>query len=492
MSSRMPKFQSSAISLVASCALLACGSIPPDKKYERPALDVPATLASGTAATGSAVNAISTDWLAWWKAFQDPVLDALLAEAASNSQDLALATARIAEARATLDQNRSNFYPLVDLNASVNRRRSSENSGTFNSAAGAYSGDGQFGLSASYEFDFWGKYARADDAGRARLLSQAASRGTVLTTLYANVAQSYFALRALDAQQVLAEQTLATRQENLRLQKRRLEGGVVGELDVRQAESEAASVQATLQLTLQNRANAESALAMLLGRKPSDIFRPVLARGTAVGALVATVAIPADLPSDVLARRPDIISAEQNLIAANADIGQARAAFFPKLSLTAGLGLQSKDLSNLFDPASLFWNLLGNLTQPVFRAGAIGAVVAAANAREQQALAQYTQTVQNAFRDVHDALNNVAVGRDVTATTARRIDALRSTLRLADLRYKNGYSSYLEVLNAQRDLAQAEVGLIDIQRSQLNAVVSLYKALGGGWDASTLVGQVGK
>ena len=492
MSSRTRGLKSCAISLVAACAMVACGSIPPDKRYERPALDVPVSLSSGAAGAGTASAASNIDWITWWKTFQDPVLDALLAEAASNSQDLALATARIAEARATLDQNQSNFYPSVDLNASVNRRRSSENSGTFNAAAGAYSGDGQFGLSASYEFDFWGKYARADDAARARLLSQAASRGTVLTTLYADVAQSYFALRALDAQQGLAEQTLVTRQENLRLQKRRLEGGVVGELDVRQAESEAASVQATLQLTLQNRANAESALAVLLGRKPSDIFRPVVARGTTVGTLVATVAIPADLPSDVLARRPDIVSAEQNLIAANADIGQARAAFFPKLSLTAGLGLQSKDLSKLFDPASLFWNLLGNLTQPVFRAGALGAVAAAANAREQQALAQYTQTVQNAFRDVHDALNNVAAGRDITATTTRRIDALRSTLRLADLRYKNGYSSYLEVLNAQRDLAQAESGLIDIQRSQLNAVVSLYKALGGGWDAGTLVGQAGK
>ncbi len=492
MSSRTPGFNSFAISMVAACAMLACGSIPSDKKYERPALDVPASLSSGAAGAGSTASASSIEWLTWWKAFQDPVLDALLAEAASNSQDLALATARIAEARATLDQNQSNFYPSVDLNASATRRRSSENSSTFNPVAGGDARDRQLGLSASYEFDFWGKYARADDAARARLLSQAASRGTVLTTLYANVAQGYFALRALDAQQVLAEQTLATRQENLRLQKRRLEGGVVGELDVRQAESEAASVQATLQLTLQNRSNAESALAVLLGRKPSDIFRPVVARGMAVGTLVATVAIPADLPSDVLARRPDIISAEQNLIAANADIGQARAAFFPKLSLTAGLGLQSKDLSNLFDPASLFWNLLGNLTQPVFRAGAIGAVVAAANAREQQALAQYTQTVQNAFRDVHDALNNVAAGRDITTTTTRRIDALRSTLRLADLRYKNGYSSYLEVLNAQRDLAQAESGLIDIQRSQLNAVVSLYKALGGGWDAGTLVGQVAK
>jgi len=211
-----------------------------------------------------------------------------------------------------------------------------------------------------------------------------------------------------------------------------------------------------------------------------------------VGTLVARQTIPSDLPSDVLARRPDVVSAEQNLIAANADIGQARSAYFPKLSLTANLGQQSKDLSTLFDPASLFWSMVGNLTQPIFRAGAIDAVMAAANAREQQAVAQYTQTVQNAFRDVHDALNNVAAGRDLTATTALRINALRSTLRLADLRYKAGYSPYLEVLNAQRDLAQAESGLIDIQRSQLNAVVSLYKAVGGGWDGATVVGQAAK
>ena len=146
----------------------------------------------------------------------------------------------------------------------------------------------------------------------------------------------------------------------------------------------------------------------------------------------------------------------------------------------------------MFNPASLFWSLLGNLTQPVFRAGAIDAVMAAANARQQQALAQYTLAVQNAFRDVHDALNNVQAARDITTTTARRIDALRNTLRLADLRYKAGYSGYLEVLTAQRDLALAEIGLIDTQRNQLNAVVSLYKALGGGWDASSLLGQAGK
>ena len=474
--------KSFAITFVAACALSACGIAPIGPNYARPALDLPTALAS----TGTAAQ---VDWLAWWKGFNDPVLDGLLNEAAAHSQDLALATARIAEARATLDQNASNFYPTVDLNASATRRRSSENSATFSPGANPYANDRQLGLSASYEIDFWGKYARADEAARARLLAQAANRGTVLTTLYANVAQGYFALRALDAQLVLAEQTQATRVENLRLQNRRFTAGVIGELDLRQAESEAAGIQATLQQTQQARRNAESALAVLLGRTPSEIAKPVLARGADLGALYAAQAIPADLPSDVLARRPDVVAAENSLIAANADIGQARAAYFPKLSLTAGVGYQSKELSDLFDPASLLWNLVGNLTQPIFRAGAIDAVVAASNARQQQAVATYTQTVQNAFRDVHDALNNVGAGRDITATTAQRIAALRSTLRLAELRYKNGYSSYLEVLNAQRDLAQAESGLIDTQRNQLAAVVSLYKALGGGWDASSVLAQ---
>lgn len=466
-----------AMTLVASCALSACGVAKLGPDYQRPAMDVPNSLAAPGKAT-------DVNWLAWWKGFKDPVLDALMQEAASNSQDLALATARIAEARAVLDQNQSNFFPSVDANASSTRRRSSQNGSTFNPNIGSFSNDQQLGLSASYEIDFWGKYARADEAAKARLLGQSAARGTVLTSLYANVAQSYFALRAIDAQQVLAEQTLVTRQENLRLQTRRFSAGVIGEIDLRQAESEALSLQATLQQTRQNRSNAESALVLLLGRKPADILHPVLARGTDIGTLYAQQTIPANLPSDVLTQRPDVVSAEQALIATNADIGQARASYFPKFSLTAGLGQQSQDMVNLFDPASLFWNLAGNLTAPIFRAGAASAVVAAATAREQQAVAQYTLTVQSAFRDVHDALNNVTSGRDLVTTTAQRIEILRNTLRLAELRYKSGYSSALEVLNAQRDLAQAQTGLIDIQRAQLGATVALYKALGGGWDAT--------
>ena len=463
-----------ALSAFALAMLSACAT-PGTTAYSRPELALPAAAAS-PATTATSLRS-------WWKGFADPVLDALLEEAARNNQDLALATARLAEARASLAQTNANLYPTVDLNAGVSRRRASENAASFSPGSQPVSEDRQLGLTASYEFDFWGRYARADEAARARLLAQSASRGSVLTTLYANVAQSYFALRAMDTQTLLAEQTLGTRQESLRLQKRRFDAGVVGELDLRQAEAEAASVQATLLQLRQSRSSAESALAVLLGRQPADIVRPVLSRGLDLSTLYAAQAVPANLPSDLLAARPDIVSAEQNLIAAHADIGQARAAYFPSLSLTANVGQQSKELSTLLDPASLFWNAVGNLTQPIFRAGAIDALVSAANARQQQAVAQYTQTVQNAFKDVHDAMNNVDSGRQIADTTGLRIQALRETQRLAELRYKAGYSGYLDLLNAQRDLMQAESGLIDVQRNQLSAVVGLYKAMGGGWDA---------
>ncbi len=478
-----------AIYLVAAYSLSACsGGVLKQQNPPVAALEVPTSLSAGKAAIQPA-DAAALDWLQWWKSFQDPVLDALVQEAASNNQDLALASARITEARATLSQNQANLYPSVDLNAGLARRRASTNSATYNPAAGNYSNDAQLGLSASYEIDFWGKYASADQAARARMLAQGANRGVVLSSLYASAAQSYFALRALDAQAVLAEQTLATRQENVHLQKRRLDGGVSSELDLRQAESEAASVRASLQATQQNRSLAEAALALLLGRQPGAILQADVARGSDVASLLARLNIPTDLPSALLQRRPDIVAAEYNLQAAQADIAQARSAYFPRVALTASLGDQSKSLSNLLDPASLFWNLLGNLTQPVFRAGAIDSLVAAANARQQQALAQYTQAVQNAFRDVHDALTNATAAREIAATTQQRLLALRSTLRLANVRYQNGYSSYLEVLSAQRDVAQAESGLIDIQRAQLSAAVALYKALGGGWDAAAPIGQ---
>ncbi|HTD05758.1 efflux transporter outer membrane subunit [Undibacterium sp.] len=462
--------------LAASLLLAGCMSVGPD--YKRPALETPAALDVG--ATSKPTTAV--DWLQWWKSFQDPVLNGLLDEAAANSQDLALAAGRVEEARAVAAGTNSNRYPSVDGNLSAVKARTSENSGKLPAGVPLINRDYQVSISASYEVDFWGKLRRADEAARSRLLSQEANRGTVLTTLYSNVAQSYFALRAYDAQVALAETTLQTRQENLRLQQKRFTAGSIGELDLHQAESEAAAAEVVLAQAVQGRAITESALAVLLGRSPSEVVKPVIARGTSLDGLYQQLTVPADLPSDLLNRRPDILSAEQTLVAANADIGQAKSQYFPTVKLTSSYGYESLGFKNLIDPASLMWTLGSNLVQPLFRAGAIGAVVQGAEARKNQALAQYVQTVQGAFRDVHDALTNMSADEQVTQSTTRRVVALRDSLRLAKLRYDNGYSSYLEVLNAQRDLLQAESSLIDIKRAHLAAVVSLYKAVGGGWD----------
>ena len=463
--------------MAASLVLAGCVSVGPD--YQRPALDVPTSL--NVAATPG--KSAAADYMAWWKAFNDPALNALLDEARANNQDLVLAAGRVEEARALAVGTNSNRYPTVDANITPTKLRTSQHAGLLPAGAEPISWDYKLGLSASYELDFWGKLVRADEAARARLLAQEANQGVVLTSLYSNLAQTYFSLRASDAQLALADVTLKTRQEKLRLQKKLYASGTIGELDLHIADSEEAAAEISLAQAKQAVANTESALAVLVGRSPSAIAKPVIARGSDIDGLYQQLRIPADLPSNLLERRPDIVAAEQSLVAANADIGQAKALYFPTLKLSSGVGYESQGLKDLINPASMLWNIGANLTQPVFRAGAIGAVVSGAEARKTQALAQYVQTVQGAFRDVHDALNNATANEQIYTSGQHRVAALKDSLRLAELRYKSGYSSYLEVLNAQRDLWQAQVTVIDTQRAHLIAVVSLYKAVGGGWDA---------
>lgn len=462
---------------VYSVFLAGCVTVGPD--YQRPALDLPITLARPAAITSSADK---TDWRSWWKAFGDPVLNQLLDEAAARSQDLLLAAGRIEEARAALSIADSERYPTVDAALSETRSRRSQKTGQLPPGVSPVNQVTQLGLSAAWEIDFWGKFRRADEAARARLLAQETSRGTVLSTLYASVAQNYFALRAYDAQIALADAALKTRQDNLRLQQKRLNAGSIGALDMHQAESEVAAAEIIQAQARQAMSNTEAALAVLLGRSPAAISAPVVARGAPIDTLYAQLRQPADLPADLVNRRPDIVAAEQTLRAANADIGQARAAYFPSIKLTSGIGYESSAFRDLINPASMLWNLGANLVQPVFRAGAIGALVSGAQARETQARAQYIASVQNAFKDVHDALTNLAASEQVYSASTRRATALTDSVRLATLRYDNGYSSYLDVLSAQRDLLQVQSSRIDAQRSQLAALVALYKALGGGWD----------
>lgn len=473
----MKHIKTSLIAGAVAVLLSACGSV--GKDYQRPSLETPASL--GEVKSTHGLNS-KTDFLSWWQNFHDPVLDQLLKEAATNNQDLQLAVSRIAEAKASFDAGAVNHYPTVDATFSSVKNRFSQTGTRLGIPSSSTFVLYDLGVSASYEVDFWGKFTRADEASKARLLAQEANRGVALSALYSNVAQTYFALRASDARLVLAQEALKFRQDNFALQKKRYDAGSIGALDLHEADSEVVSAQIILSQATQSVHLYETALAVLLGRSATAISQPQIARGNDIDKLYQEMQLPADLPADLLNRRPDILSAEENLIAANADIGQVKAQYFPSFKLTTGVGYESRKLADLVNPSALFWNIGSNIVQPLFRAGAIGAEVKGAEARQQQALAQYTKTVQEAFRDVHDALTNSTANDEIHVATKLRVDTLKDSLRLADLRYQNGYSSYLEVLTAQRDLLSAEASLIDTKRAHLSAVVGIYHAVGGGWE----------
>ncbi|RCS56869.1 efflux transporter outer membrane subunit [Parvibium lacunae] len=481
-------FTRTSLSLILGASLTACAVGP---TYQRPVINTPNELkqlpvAQAVQALPKKLKQVDIDWLHWWRTFNDPVLDQLLEEAAYSNQDIQLAAARVEEAQAQSVYTNLSRYPGIDANVGASRAKISETTGR--AAPGIRTTNNNFlaSLAINYEIDFWGKYSRANEAARARLLAQQANLGTVKASLYASVAQSYFALRAFDAQHELAQSTLQTRLEHRRLQEKRFQAGVIGEQDWQQTLSEVASAEIQRAQARQNQQLAETALAILLGRSPAAIAKPEIARGKNLQGLFDQVALPAELPAEILTRRPDLVAAEQSLIAANADIGQAKAQYFPSIKLTSGSGYESRNLADLIQPSSMLWNLGANLAQPVFRGGLISSLINGAKARKNQALAQYVQSVQFAFRDVHDALVNVAANEEIVTAAQTRQQALKETLRLVNLRYTNGYSSYLEVLNAQRDLFQVESTLIDTQRAQLAATVSLYKALGGGWAGQQL------
>jgi multidrug efflux system outer membrane protein len=330
-------------------------------------------------------------------------------------------------------------------------------------------------LDTSFELDLWGRLRRATEAARALLLSTEYAEQVVRLALMSQVAQSYFDLRSLDLQLEITKRTLVSREESLALVTKRFRGGVVSELDAQQAESEAAVAAAAVPNLEQQIVQKENELSVLLGRNPEDITR---GRGVFE---VAVPEVPIGLPSTLLVRRPDILAAEQSLVAANAQIGVARAAYFPRISLTGLLGVESTELSNLFSRGSHIWQVAGSLAAPIFTAGRIGAEIEAASAQQQQALYDYLLTIQTGFREVEDSLIATRKIREQQQAQARQIQAFQRTLRLANLRYDNGYSSYLEVLDAQRNLFNAELQQVQLERARLGAIVNLYKALGGGW-----------
>ena len=421
----------------------------------------------------------------WWTLFGDLALNQLVDEALKNNADLSVAIARVDEARSQLGITAADQAPVVTGSLGHRRTRLSQLGGTpLPPGINPESNNNRATLDVSYEIDLWGRYRNASKAARADLLASEAARDTVRITLAAQVVQGYFALAALDAQIAATRRMLEGRRETLKLQGLRLQAGVISEFELNQVEAELAATEAQLPDLARQRTQQQNALTLLLGRSPKAIVEGNIERATLANAQPVELLVPDGLPSDLLLRRPDLHEAEQRLIAANARIAAARAGYFPSISLTGYLGSESAALGDLFTGPARIWQFGANLLQPIFNADRVGYQVEAASARERQALAQYEQAIRNAFRDVQDALAAQTAAREILVATQRRSEVLTKTLSTAQLRYKNGISSQLDVLDTERNLLQAELSRIDAQRAQRAAIADMFKALGGGWSAT--------
>jgi multidrug efflux system outer membrane protein len=451
--------------LLGVVLLSACAAVGPD--YERPAVNLPAQYAVPTPAT--AAPAVSS---AWWTLFGDATLDGLVEAARRNNTDLQAAVARVEQAEALLREADALRWPSLGLNGAASRQRTSElsapgNGDTFNTF--------QLAATTGFEIDFWGRLRRASEAARARVLATDYAREVVWQTVSSLVAQGYFSLRMLDEQIALSRDTLASREESLRLLRLRLLGGAAARLEVDQAEAERAQAALQLRELQRQRELARSQLALLTGQPDLQ-----LAPG-AVRALPVPPPPPAGLPSALLERRPDVRQAEALLASANAQIGVARAAMYPSISLTGAFGGQSAELSELLKGGARIGSLGLSLDLPIFDAGRRRAQTAQAEARRREALAAYQGAVQAAFRDVGDALTNLEAARAAQADVESAAQASERALQTARQRYEAGYSAYLELLDAQRSANANRLRVLDNHRAQLAATVDLFKALGGGW-----------
>jgi multidrug efflux system outer membrane protein len=458
-------------SWILSLALLSlsgCTMVGPD--YVRPAVDSPEDWRVDYAAAADVANT------RWWEQFDDPVLTQLIDTALRENKDVRIAAARVEEFAARVDISRSGFYPQIGYNGQASRNQASREAfgGVPSGSDRSYNNYGAT-LNAGWEIDLWGRIRRATEASRAELLAQEDNRRTVILSLVSAVANTYVTLRQFDRQLEVSEETLATRAEALRLFEMKFKGGVISELELAQVKVEYEQAAAAIPPIEQQIALTENALSVLLGHNPGNI-----SRGKSIDALLLPE-VPAGAPSSLLANRPDILAAEQNLVAANARIGVARSQYFPSISLTGLFGYASEELDNLLQGSANVWSLGGSALGPIFTGGAITGQVRASEAVQRQSLTAYLQTVQTAFRDVDDALIRVQKSRERLAAEGRRVQALDDYARLAKLRYDEGYASYIEVLDAQRSLFDAQLQYITVRGDVYTSLVNTYKAMGGGW-----------
>ncbi|WP_298208912.1 efflux transporter outer membrane subunit [Acidovorax sp.] len=459
--------RSTPLALAAAALLAGCSFIP---TYERPAAPVPTTYAMAPATAGAAQSAAAA--APWQDYFADARLRQLIDVALANNRDLRVAVLNIEQARATFQVRRADQYPSVGLGANASRSPAAGTGDLTNSFS--------VGLAVSaWEIDFFGRIASLKEQALAQYLATEEGRNAAQVSLVAAVANGWLTLLADEELLDLSRQTLASRDESVRLTKMRLDTGVASELDFRQAESLTAAARATLAQQQRQRALDENALVLLLGQALPDDVRASLSGGKLADA-PAMAQLPAGLPSDLLTRRPDIRQAEQQLIAANANIGAARAAFFPRISLTAQAGTASGELSGLFKSGSWGFTIAPSLLLPIFDAGRNQANLEISQTSRSIAVAQYEKAIQTAFREVSDALAGQATLGEQAQAQQSQATAEAARLRLADLRYRNGVSSYLDLLDAQRSLFATQQAVVQVRLAQLQNQVMLYKALGGG------------
>lgn len=456
--------------------------------YQRPQVPTPAGFRTvdSTFAADSAALADSAATLAdapWWDLFQDTVLQGLIREALVGNYDLRVAAARVDEYRALVGVAKADLYPQIDASVGGSYRQTSVASGEGTADDRRY-GSVRADVGLSWELDLWGRVRRQGEAATARFWATEQARRGIVQGLVATVARAYVDLRELDLELEVARRTLELRRGTLALFRQRMEGGVASQLEVSQAAADVAATEAAI-ADLERRIPAqENLINFLIGQGPGPI-----ARGATLAEQYMPPEIPAGLPSSLLERRPDILQAEEALIAANADIGAARAAMFPTINLTGLLGVASRELSDAASSDAVYWSAGGGLLAPIFYGGRLRKNYQATLARSDQAVALYRKAAQNAFREVADALVDVEKFKEIRAAAERGVAELREASRLARIRYEGGLSSYLEVLDADRQLFAAENQLARVLGFQVNTYVNLYRALGGGWNADALEQQ---
>jgi multidrug efflux system outer membrane protein len=475
------------IGLVLGLSALTGCTVGPN--YKRPSLDVPGTY-RGVAPDASDKSYAQPEQMKpeqqtaeqaakslgdekWWEVFQDPELQGLIRTALKNNYDVRIAATRVLQAQAQLGITRADQFPSLGAGGNI----TSQQSPKIGPIPAYEVTQGALTATASWNLDFWGKYRRATEAARATLLANEWAQKAVVSTLVADVAADYFVLRQLDLELEISKRTFADRKQSLDMTQTLEQHGIDSQLDVRQSEQLVYTAATEIPDLERQIAQEENAISILLGKNPGDV-----PRGLKLTEQPHSPEVPAGLPSALLERRPDIREAEENLVAANAQIGVAKAAYFPQISLTGTAGYESPSLTSLFTGPAGLWDLAGSFTQPIFEGGRLKSGVRLSEAQHEQMLLTYQQTIQGAFRDVSNALVGYRKDREFRIQQEHLLDSAQDAALLSNKRFNAGTTDYLEVLTNETNAFSAELGLAQAQGNELIALVQLYQALGGGWE----------